>query len=303
MKNVKNVNYLQIDDKTPQICEVKGAEVLPCNLAWEKYDWVKKYFSKKPKQGYFVWVKEKIDAPLPLSTCVSIANRNIKQKLQNLLVVEKGVRANLYGTCNALKKNLAGTHKAEGKIILKQGSVLKYEHIHSWGEEDFVSQNYEFFLEKDAKLEYNYKVLFAPKNLKMKTLITLSKNSSANFNIAGNFSQTKAEIQDTLILKEKNASGIVKLRLVGDRGSDVCARSKVVAESESRGHLDCQGLLISKDAKISLIPELICKNKQAQLTHEASIGKISEEELNYLRMRGLTEKQAINLIVNGFLEK
>jgi Fe-S cluster assembly scaffold protein SufB len=61
-------------------------------------------------------------------------------------------------------------------------------------------------------------------------------------------------------------------------------------------------IVIDKNSKISLIPELICQNKKAQITHEASIGKISEEELNYLRMRGLTEDEAINLIVSGFLK-
>ncbi|PIZ89560.1 MAG: hypothetical protein COX89_00870 [Candidatus Nealsonbacteria bacterium CG_4_10_14_0_2_um_filter_37_10] len=58
-----------------------------------------------------------------------------------------------------------------------------------------------------------------------------------------------------------------------------------------------------EENKISSIIQitLICQNKEAQITHEASIGKISEEELNYLRMRGLTEKEAIDLIVTGFL--
>jgi len=66
--------------------------------------------------------------------------------------------------------------------------------------------------------------------------------------------------------------------------------------------LDCQGLLVDKDSKISLTPELICQNKLAQITHEAAIGKISEEELSYLRMRGLSEEEAINLIVSGFFQ-
>jgi hypothetical protein len=66
--------------------------------------------------------------------------------------------------------------------------------------------------------------------------------------------------------------------------------------------LDCQGLLVDKEAKISLIPQLVCKNKEAQITHEASIGKINEEQLTYLRMRGLAETQAIDLIINGFLK-
>jgi len=50
------------------------------------------------------------------------------------------------------------------------------------------------------------------------------------------------------------------------------------------------------------VPKLICKDPRGQVTHEASIGKISEEELNYLRTRGLKEEEAVDLIVSGFLK-
>ena len=113
---------------------------------------------------------------------------------------------------------------------------------------------------------------------------------------------TEMNIKDVLILKGKGSSGIINLRLVSGKKSKVLAHSQVIADSESKGHLDCQGLLTDKKSNISLIPELVCKNKLAQITHEASIGKISQEQLNYLRTRGLTEKQATNLIINGFLE-
>ena len=304
MKNVKNVNYLQINNQIPEICELKGIEILPSKFAWGKYNWVKKYFKSKPKQGYFIWVKEQVDSPI--FSCISIADKNIKQELQNILVVEKNLKVELQGTCNALKKDLAGIHQAKGKIILKQGSVLKYNHIHSWGDRDIIEPDYEFFLEKNAILDYNYKILSSPKLLKTKTLITVLENSSASINIVGNFSKVKVEIRDILILKRKGASGIVKLRLVGSKNSEITAYSQVVAQAESKGHLDCQGLLIDhigKTSTIRLIPELICEHSKAQITHEASIGKISEEALNYLRTRGLTEKQAIDLIVNGFLER
>ena len=301
MKNVKNADYYQTDNRIPEICELKGIEILPAKLAWEKYNWTKKYFSKKPKSGYFVWVKKQPQQPIFI--CISLANKNIKQELQNLLVVEKNLEVELQGTCNALKKNLEGFHKAIGKIVLKEGAVLQYEHIHSWGEKDIVRPNYEFFLEKRAKLDYSYKVFSPPEKLKMKTLIVLLEGSSANLNIVGKFSKTKAEIKDSLILKEKGSSGVIKLRLVGSKNSEITACSQIKAQSESKGHLDCQGLLMNKGSKISLIPELICENKKAQITHEASIGRISEEALNYLRMRGLNEKEAVNLIVNGFLEK
>jgi len=294
-------DYYQIDNKIPEICDLKGIEILPAKLAWEKYNWTKKYFSKKPKSGYFIWVKKQ--PKLPLFTCIALANKNIKQQLQNLLVVEKNLEVELQGTCNALKKNLEGFHKAIGKVVLKEGAVLQCKHIHSWGQKDTVQPNYEFFLEKKSRIDYSYKVFSPPKKLKMKTSVALLEGSSANLNIGGSFSHTKAEIKDSLILKEKHASGIVKLRLVGSKNSEIIAHSQIKAQAESKGHLDCQGLLIDKETKISLIPELICKNKKAQITHEASIGKISGEALNYLRMRGLSEKEAVNLIVNGFLEK
>ena len=61
------------------------------------------------------------------------------------------------------------------------------------------------------------------------------------------------------------------------------------------------GLLLSEKSSINSMPELYNKDMNAVLTHEASVGRISEEELNYLRSRGLTENETISLIVTGFL--
>lgn len=89
--------------------------------------------------------------------------------------------------------------------------------------------------------------------------------------------------------------------MVGDKKSRIIAHSKMIANDARTGHLDCMGLLLAEDSSINAIPELVNKHKDASLTHEASVGKISEEVLNYLRNRGLTEAQAIDLIVSGFL--
>ncbi len=307
MKNAKNaypkhaLAYHQTDNKAPVICGAEGAEILASRDAWEKYKWTRKYFSEKPKSGYFIWIKKSIN--FPLFTCISIAGKNINQNLQNLLVAEKNLKVKIQGTCNALNKNLIGKHRAKGKIVLKENSVLKYEHIHAWGNKDIVDTDYQFFLEKNSKLNYSYKNFFSPKKLKINTLVVLLKNSCADLNILGKFSQTKVDIKDTLILKERSASGIVKLRLVGSANTRISACSEARAESESKCHLDCQGILTSKSAQVFLTPRLVCYDKRAQITHEASIGKVSEEAINYLRMRGLTEKQAIDLIVNGFLSQ
>ena len=300
MKNVKNVHYWQIDHKIKRILTADKVIVLASSEAWKKFKWSRKWLERKPQEGYFVWVKKPIN--FPLATCVTIASPKISQNLTNLLIVEKGIKVQANVVCNAAKNNLCGIHKAKGKIILKDSASLKYNHLHQWGKKDFVNPDYEFILEKNSRLIYTYKNLFPPENLLLKTTVQSNENSSSNLNFIINGLSSKIGILDQVNLLGSNSQAIVKLRLVGRKNSRIEAISIISALSPSRGHLDCRGLLVDKKAKISLTPRLICQNKNAQLTHEASIGKISEEELNYLRMRGLTEEEAINLIVTGFLE-
>ncbi len=311
MKNAKNVClpkffekkfgwvYWQVDHQIKNIFQVPGNIILASPKAWQRFKWTRTYFRKEPKEGYFIWLKKEVD--FPLATCINIASPKISQDLTNLLVVEKGIKVRANVVCSAIKNNLCGTHKAKGKLLLKSGSFLEYNHFHQWGQKDFVSPDYEFLLEKGAKLLYSYKNLFPPQNLFLKTTIFSQENSSSNLNFVINGLNSKIEILDSVNLLANNSQTIVKLRLVGRKNSQIEAISVISASAPSRGHLDCQGLLVDKLSRISLTPRLICQNKNAQLTHEASIGKISEEELTYLRMRGLNEKEAIDLIVSGFL--
>ena len=92
------------------------------------------------------------------------------------------------------------------------------------------------------------------------------------------------------------------MRLVGKKNSRIDAVSRIIARNEAKGYLDCQGILVDDKSKISLMPEIACENRKAQIIHEASIGKINEEQLLYLMMRGLSQKKAIDLIINGFLK-
>jgi len=299
-KNVKNAHFWQVDHKIKNILKVKGVLILPSEEAWQKFKWSRPFFEKRPKEGYFIWVKKKID--FPLLSCVTITSPKVSQDLTNLLVIEKGIKVKANVICNATRNNLCARHKAQGKIFLKKEASLEYKQFHQWGQNDFVNPDYEFILENDSRLIYTYKNLSPPKSLKMKTIINSKENASSNLNVVINGLNSNIEIKDVVNLLGKNSQGIVKLRLVGRKNSKIKAVSEILAKNSGKGHLDCQGLVVGKRVQISLVPQLICKNKEAQLTHEASIGKISNEQLNYLRMRGLTEKEAIDLIVAGFLK-
>lgn len=308
MKNAKNAmlvaknnpNFLQVDNIIERISDAKGVLILPSQRAWEKFLWTRKLFNSKPKEGYFVWVKKQVD--FPLYTCIKIASPKVQQDLGNLMVVEEGLRVKANVVCAAARNHLYGIHNAKGKLILKAGASLTYDHIHSWGEKDFVNPDYEFILERGASLKYIYKNLLPPENLNFKTSLFLQENASVNLSIIVNGINSEIKIEDSVYLEGKNASGTARLRLVGKKNSRIEAISKMIARNEGRGHLDCQGILVDNKSKISVAPQINCENKKAQITHEASIGKIDEEQLIYLMMRGLSEKQAIDLIISGFLK-
>lgn len=299
-KKIKRINYWQIDHQIKNITQIPGNIILSSPLAWQKFIWSRKYFEKKPQEGYFIWLKKEVN--FPLVSCINIASPKVSQDLTNLLIIEKGIKAQINVICSVIRNNLCGTHKAKGKIILKNGSFLEYNHFHQWGNKDFVSPDYQFILEREAKLIYNYNNLFPPESLFLKTTILEKEKSSSNLNFVINGINSKIGILDSINLLGRNSQALLKLRLVGRKNSRIEAVSIISALSSSSGHLDCQGLLVDNSSKISLTPRLICQNKNAQLTHEASIGKVSEEQLTYLRMRGLTEKEAIDLIVSGFFK-
>ena len=300
MKDVGDVNYWYIDHEVRKLREEKGVEILESSEAYKEYAWVRKYFHKKPKEGYFFWIKKSMKNPL--ISCISISSKNLEQNLQNLIVIEKGVRVKLRGTCNVLASNLCSKHIAGGTIVLRKNATVEYLHVHSWGSKDHVESQYEFLLEKNAKLKYLYNLSSSPKNMKMRTTIKCFDGANADVKISISSNNCSVNLQDEIELLGKGSSGMISIRVVARNNSSVRALSSVTAEEEGKGHLDCRGLLLDNSSSIELIPKLSDRNKKAILTHEASIGRISEEELNYLRARGISKKKAIELIISGFLK-
>ena len=296
----KEISFFQRDNQIEKILSNKDILILPSSLAWQKYSWTKKFFGKKPKEGYFIWLKKQIN--FPLFICLGIYSPQKKQNLNNLLVIEKNVKVKVITNCYSQKRNLKASHQAKGKIILKEKSQLNYHHFHYWHSGDKVSSDYKFILKNNSSLSYSYKNFSSPKKLLLKNLVYLEKDASTDLKITTQAEKSEMKIIDSIILAGKNSQGILKLRLVGKKDSQIENQSEITAKKQSKGHLDCQGLLVEKRSEISTTPKLVCQSKEAQLTHEASIGKVSEEELNYLRQRGFKESEAINLIVNGFLQ-
>lgn len=300
MKNAATANLWIVDKTLQRKAQIEGVELLSSTEAWDKYAWTHQYFKTEPTQGYFVWAKQQ--PTCPVMTCVNIQGKEVEQQLQNLIVIESGLKIEMGGTCSALALKLKGRHQSQGQIVLKPGAEVRYRHLHQWGKQDVVEPNYEFHLEAGSKIDYVYRVLECPEKMKVKNKFFVGKAAKVRLNIIADCKQTEFESTDEIFLQGKNASGISKLRLISREQTRIKAYSRMVANAAATGHLDCQNLNLDSTAQVSLIPEVTVNHDQAQITHEASIGRVSDEQLNYLRMRGLTEQEATDLIAAGFLQ-
>ncbi len=308
-KNVKAVKtaYKQLDHHIEEILNMSGSEVMSSVDAWNKLPWTRQYFGDQPKEGYFIWIKEQPDCSF--LSCLSLDKPGTKQQLNNLTVIEAGLYVDLTGTCESAssftmtKAGKFRSHQAKGKLILKKGSSLYYQHVHNWDKNDRVGTNYEFFLEEGASLEYTYKIEAAAAAMNMQAQMHLAKGARSDLKILADCQQTKINLTDIAYLEGAGANAISTLRIVGRKNATVQARSKIIAQAAAKGHLDCGALMLDKTAQLTLIPELLVANQDAQVTHEASIGKLSAEQILYLRSRGLTAKEAEDLILRGFLSE
>jgi Fe-S cluster assembly scaffold protein SufB len=160
----------------------------------------------------------------------------------------------------------------------------------------------------------------------------IEKNATyiENFIIIGPCSSDQA--YPTVVLRGENARAVIRCIILGMGQSDIDVGSCVIFSGENtkaelisravvtdeskvkmrgnlksyaphtKGHLECRGLLLSELAKAQAYPQLRSTSPEADLTHEAAIGKIQEEELYYLMSRGLTENEATSMIARGFLD-
>lgn len=109
-------------------------------------------------------------------------------------------------------------------------------------------------------------------------------------------------VKESLFLNGERARGLAKSRIVA---SDRCV-SEVVGEAvgnapDARGHVDCVEIVRGKDARASAIPRLLVVNDRAKLTHEAAIGSVDKKQVETLMARGLTEEEAVDVVVKGML--
>jgi len=241
----------------------------------------------------------------PFFLCFGFLKEKGEQIILPEIVVKENSEIKILAHCT-FPKSKHTLHRMEAKIKLEKGAKLSYlqEHYHG---ENFGAKVFSIFrilIQEKAWFENEF-VLNKGSigRLKIDLESELEKHAFCKISnkIIGKGKKDKVEIYDKVLLKEENSSSLVKLRGAIVKGGEMAFQGEVEAGEKANGakaHIDCQEIIIGNSIAQS-IPKIIVKNPEAQITHEASIGKVNQKELETLMTRGLSEKEAIEFIIRG----
>ncbi len=298
-----------------------GVELISIAQAVKKYPEIsKKYLWKLVKQGkdeytrsaaevekpagYFIKVKKGHKAVLPLQACFFIKAERFKQMVHNLIIMEEGSSINIINGCASANYVNAGMHIGVTEIYLEKDSYLSYTMIHDWSEEMEVRPRTGIRVEDNATFVSNYISIKRSKITQTAPHCHLKgKNSTALFHSLI-YAPEKSiyDVGANVQLDGKNSRAEVVSRTISG-GGEIIARGQLIGNRKDiKAHLECSGMLLNDKGYIQAIPILEAHHPDVDMSHEASVGKIAEEEIYYLMARGIPEEQAISLIVRGFLD-
>jgi len=297
----------------------EAIEILPVAVALEKYAWlaelmhslvpadkddyVKEVAGSPHVLGYFIRVRAGEKVPLPVYTCYMINSRNFTQCTHNIIIAEEGSELHLISGCTSSAHAVSGRHLGVTEYFIKEGATVTSTMIHSWGRDIEVFPRSAAHVGKDAKFVSNYVALSSVKRLEMDPLALIEEGGLGEFYSVVYAPEGAAfDVGSTAILRGEGASTQIVSRAVSS-GGNVVTRGKIVGrKAGGRGTMACNGLLLDKKGMIHAIPELKGENPLLELSHEASVGMISREELAYLMASGIEEERAKSLIIEGFLD-
>lgn len=298
--------------------EQEGVEILSTRQAFEKYDWVKdymwnamspekdKYTAKtylEESDGYFIRVKKGYKARHPVQTCMLIKRNKTLQNLHNIIIMEEGSSLEIITGCSTTHSSGDSLHVGVSEIYLQDDSNLQFSMIHSWGKETSVRPRTAATIGKGASYTNNYILLNPVGSLQSYPVSNLNgEGASCTFNTM--CLAEKGSNVDTGGIAVLNASGTnaqIMSRSI-TKGGRMVARGRLVGNAPgAKAHLECRSLVLEDGGMTLAIPELETSVADVEMTHEAAVGKIARDQIEYLMSRGLTEDEAIGMIVRGFL--
>ncbi|MBR2124927.1 MAG: Fe-S cluster assembly protein SufB [Acetobacter sp.] len=262
--------------------------------------------------GSFVYVPKGVICPMELSTYFRINARNTGQFERTLIIVEEGASVSYLEGCTAPMRDENQLHAAVVELVAMEGASIKYSTVQNWypGDENGRGGIYNFVTKRGAcrgarsRISWTQVETGSAITWKYPSCILQGEGSVGEFySIAVTHNCQQADTGTKMIHIGNNTRSTIIAKTISAGRSESTYRGLVRVlpkASGARNFTQCDSLLIGDKCGAHTVPYVESRNMTAKVEHEATTCKISEDQLFYCRQRGLSEEEAIGLIVNGF---
>ncbi|NLG31096.1 MAG: Fe-S cluster assembly protein SufB [Acholeplasmataceae bacterium] len=256
--------------------------------------------------GSFIYVPKGAKISKPIQSYFRMNSNQLGQFERTLIIVEEGAEINYIEGCTAPTYSKDSLHAAVVEVIVHKDAKCRYTTIQNWSSNvlNLVTKRAHVF--RNGLMEWIDGNMGSSLNMKYPACLLLepyAKGNMISIAVAG-----KNQNQDAgakMIHLAPNTSSNIISKSISHSGGIVNYRGKVfIAEDaiHSKSHIECDTIILDKDSYSDTIPVNIVHNSESTIEHEATVSKISEDQLFYLMSRGLTEEQATEMILMGFIE-
>ena len=288
---------------------------------WEQGDVVREYFMKlvPPKDhkfaalhgavwsgGSFVYVPEGVHVEIPLQSYFRLNAAGAGQFEHTLIIVEKGGSLHFIEGCSAPKYNVTNLHAGCVELFVKEGARLRYSTIENWSRNMMNLNTKRALVEKDGLIEWVSGSFGSHISCLYPCSILHGENARCEF--TGVTFASKGQNLDTgasVIHVAPHTSANINTRTISKAGGKATYRSAVKVTKNApfaKCSVNCESLMLDSDSRSDTLPVMDIEGDEADIGHEAKIGRISDEAIFYLTSRGIEEEEARAMIVRGFVE-
>lgn len=258
----------------------------------------------QPTGGYCLRVLPGERLEEPVQACLLIAETALSQNVHNVVVLEEGAAAHVITGCT-VNRATGGLHIGVSEFFVGRNASLTFTMIHRWAPGVHTRPRSAVVVDEGGTYVSNYLLLGEVASLQMYPLTLLrGAGARARFQaVLCGRGDSVIDIGSRVVHEGEGSASETVSRAIGAERSRIWARGQLVARTNRcRARLECRGMLVSRESSITAIPELEADGvPQAELSHEAAISPIAEEEVAYLMARGLAREEALAAITRGFL--
>lgn len=295
----------------------EGIEVIPIKEALAKHDWIRDYYWKLASvdtdkytavaemelhNGYVIRSLPGTKSIYPVQACLYIGKEGLQQNVHNIVIAEEDSELHIITGCSTAPHLTKGMHVGISEFYIKKNAKLSFTMIHNWAEDMVVRPRSVAQVEAGGLFLNNYICMKPVKSLQMyPTTHLVGEDAVARlYSIIVGSPGSEYDVGGRVYLKKKGNRAEVVARTITN-GGRIISRGHLIGEvADIKAHLECKGLII-KGGLVYAVPELEGHADGVEMSHEAAVGKIAQEEICYLMSRGLSEDEAISTIVRGFL--